>query len=268
MHTASLPMYDLPEVRAATAAFWASLAGNLRRHGLADVPDKLVHDRPVSELWSDPDLLISQCCGYDVMHRYRSRLLPVATPEFAAPGCQGGTYSSMVVVADDCPFEDVRNMRGAVAVINGSESHSGMSSLRHLVSGGHVGGQFFADVKVSGSHLASLEMIRQREADVAAIDCVTLALFERHLDDATRGVRVLGETYRAPSPPYVVRASAPADEIEKVRAALVETFDDRSLADCREILLLKGVTPATQEDYWVLSAFQDHAGRLGYPVLR
>jgi hypothetical protein len=105
MHTASLPMYDLPEVRAATAAFWASLAGNLRRHGLADVPDKLVHDRPVSELWSDPDLLISQCCGYDVMHRYRSRLLPVATPEFAAPGCQGGTYSSMVVVAYDCPFE-------------------------------------------------------------------------------------------------------------------------------------------------------------------
>ncbi len=268
MRTASLPMYDLPEIRAATAAFWASLAGNLRRHGLADVPDKLLHDRPVSDLWSDPDLLISQCCGSDVVHSYNSRLLPVAAPEFAAPGCLGGTYCSMVVVADDCPFDDVRDMRGAVAVINGSESHSGMSSLRHLVSGRHVDGRFFSDVKVSGSHLASLEMIRRRDADVAAIDSVTLALIQRHLDDATRGVRVLGQTYRAPAPPYVVRVSTPADEIEKVRAALVETFDDRSLADCREILLLKGVTLATQEDYWVFDDFQDYADRLGYPVLQ
>jgi len=268
MRTASLPMYDLPEIRAATAAFWASLVANLRRHGLADVPDKLTHDRPVSELWSDPDLLISQCCGADVMHSYKNRLLPIATPEFAAPGCLGGTYCSIVVVADDCPFDDVRDMRGAVAVINGSESHSGMSSLRHLVSGRHVDGHFFAGVKVSGSHLASLEMIRRREADVAAIDSVTLALIQRHLDDAMRGVRVLGETYRAPAPPYVVRVSTPAEEIEKVRAALVETFDDRSLADCRETLLLKGVTLATQEDYWVLDAFQDYADRLGYPVLR
>jgi ABC-type phosphate/phosphonate transport system substrate-binding protein len=268
MRTASLPMYDLPEIRAATAAFWASLAANLRRHGVADVPDKLAHDRPVSDLWSDPGLLLSQCCGYDVMHRYNSRLLPIATPEYAAPGCQGGSYSSMVVVADDCPFDDARDMCGAVAVINGSESHSGMSALRHLVSSRHVDGQFFARVKVSGSHFASIEMIRRREADIAAIDCVTLALIKRHLDDAMRGVRVLGNTYQAPAPPYIVRVAAPAGEIGKVRAAIVETFDDPSLADCRETLLLKGVTLATREDYWVLGAFQDHAGRLGYPVLR
>ena len=113
MRTVSLPMYDLPEIRAAPAAFWASLAANLRRHGLADVPDKLTHDRPLSDLWSDPDLLISQCCGSDVVHSYNSRLLPVATPEFAAPGCLGATYCSMVVVADDCQFNDVRDTRVA-----------------------------------------------------------------------------------------------------------------------------------------------------------
>ncbi len=261
-------MYDLPEVRAATAAFWASLAGNLRRHGVADVPEKLTHDRPVSELWSDPGLLFSQCCGYDVVHGYNDRLLPIATPEYATPGCLGGTYSSMVVVADDCPFDDVRDMRGAIAVINGAESHSGMSALRHLVSGRHVDGRFFTDVKISGSHLASLEMIRRRKADVAAIDSVTLALIQRHLDGAMRGLRVLGETYRAPAPPYVVRVSTPTDEIEQIRAALVETFDDRSLADCRETLFLKGVTLANKDDYRVLDEFEDYAGRLGYPVLQ
>ena len=64
------------------------------------------------------------------------------------------------------------------------------------------------------------------------------------------------------------RAEVVAGEDGKVRAALVGTFADRSLAGCREILLLKGVTLATREDYWVLGAFQDHAGRLGYPVLQ
>jgi hypothetical protein len=82
------------------------------------------------------------------------------------------------------------------------------------------------------------------------------------------GVRVLGNTYQAPAPPYVVRVATPASEIEKVRAALVETFGDPSLADCRDTLLLKGVALATREDYWVLGAFQEHAGKLGYPVLQ
>ncbi len=202
------------------------------------------------------------------MQRYKGRLLPVATPEFSAPGCLGGFYASMVVVANDCPFDDVRDMRDAVAVINGAESHSGMSSLRHLVSSRHADGRFFSDVEISGSHLSSLEMIRQHQADVAAIDCVTLALIQRHRDDAMRGVRILGVTYRAPAPPYVVRASAPADEVAMIKAALVETFDDSSLADCRETLLLQGIILATQEDYWMLDAFQDYAGSLGYPVLQ
>ncbi len=48
----------------------------------------------------------------------------------------------------------------------------------------------------------------------------------------------------------------------------METFDDRSLADCRETLMLMGVRFATPEDYWVLDAFQDYADRLGYPVLQ
>lgn len=268
MRNASLPMYDLPAVRAATDAFWAALAGNLRRQGLAEVPEMLIHDRPVGELWSDPHLLISQCCGLDVRLRYRDRLLPIATPRFAVPGCEGGTYCSLVVVAEDSPFDDVRDMYGTVAVINGRESHSGMSSLRHLVAERNVGGRFFADVKVSGSHAGSLELVRRGEADVAAIDCVTLTLIQRTSDTAMRGIRVLGDTYHAPAPPYVVLASCPPDHALRIRAALVETFEDRSLAECREVLLLKGIALTSIEDYSVLDTYQSHADGLGYPVLQ
>ncbi len=264
MRAASLPMYDLPEIRAATAAFWASLATNLRRHGLADVPDKLVHERPVCDLWSDPGLLISQCCGADVIYSYKNRLLPIATPEFAAPGCLGGSYCSMVVVADDCRFDDVRDMQGAVAVINGSESHSGMSSLRHLVSGHHVDGQFFSDVKVSGSHLASLEMIRQREADVAAIDCVTHALLALHRPSALEGTRILATTEGASAPPFVSAAHASKERVHELRSCLFETLRAPETRAARDALLLEGAEAVSEDTFSRIREMCDEADALGY----
>lgn len=268
MAVASLPMYDLPEVRAANDTFWEALSANMRQNGLRDVPQHLSHDEPVNELWSDPDLLISQCCGYDVVDRYKDRLRPVATPNFSAHGCLADNYSSIIVVADDCRFSDVRNMAGCIAAINGPGSHSGMSSLRHLVSQSHSGGRFFTDVKISGSHIASLDLIRRGVADVAAIDSVTLALLRRYRAGTMDGLKVLGTTYSAPAPPYVVRATLGKDDVEKIRNAILDTFSDPALAACRERLLLKGVSLTRQEDYWIHEASRDHALKHGFPVLQ
>ena len=87
MATASLPMYDLPEVRNAHDTLWSVLAQNLRHQGLSNVPECLARGQPVATLWNDPDLLISQCCGYDIVHGYKNILRPIATPKFAAFGC-------------------------------------------------------------------------------------------------------------------------------------------------------------------------------------
>ena len=50
---ASMPMYDLPEVRRVTTALWEIIVRFCHREGLTDVPNTLVHDRPVRELWAD-----------------------------------------------------------------------------------------------------------------------------------------------------------------------------------------------------------------------
>lgn len=268
MATASFPMYDMPEVRSATDALWTSLAKNLIANGIANVPEKLQHDKPVRSLWSDTQLLISQCCGYDVVDRYKGLLKPVATPKFKAQGCLGENYCSAIVVAVDCQFKSVRQMAGKVAVINGPESHSGMSSLRHLVSTCHLDGKFFSDVKVSGSHIASLDMVRHGLADVAAIDSVTLSLLDQHRDGTMDNLKILGTTYHAPAPPYVVSAAISDADLEKVQDALVATFNDPELANCREQLLLDGLALASQEDYWLHEAFKDHAQKRGFPTLQ
>ncbi len=268
MATASLPMYDLPEVRNAHDTLWSVLAQNLRHHGVNNVPDSLAHGRPVATLWNDPDLLISQCCGYDIVHSYKDILRPIATPQFAAFGCLGENYCSTIVVAENCPYTDVRDMAGTIAVINGLESHSGMSALRHLVAQCHTGGKFFSCVKVSGSHSASLDMIRRGKANIAAIDSVTLALLSKHQSNTMAGLKILGATYTAPAPPYVVRADLPEAEVTKITDALFETFNEPTLAGYRAQLLLTGLTRARQEDYWILEAYKDHATKHGFPSLQ
>jgi ABC-type phosphate/phosphonate transport system substrate-binding protein len=268
MATASLPMYDLPEVRNAHDTLWAVLAQNLRNKGLGTVPDHLAHDQPVHTLWNDPDLLISQCCGYDIVQGYKGILRPIATPKFAAFGCLGENYCSSIVVAETCPYNDVRDMAGTIAVINGPESHSGMSALRHLVAQCHHEGRFFSSVKISGSHVASLDMIRAGQANIAAIDSVTLALLSKHQSNTMNGLKILGATYTAPAPPYVVRANLPEQDVKKITDALEETFEEPTIAGPRAQLLLTGLTRARQEDYWILEAYSDHATKHGFPSLQ
>jgi ABC-type phosphate/phosphonate transport system substrate-binding protein len=159
MAVASLPMYDLPELRPALDAFWAGIARQLRREGLTETPAALAQYQPGSALWSAPDLLFSQCCGADLTGAYASALRPLATPCYRAPGCRGHDYASVVVVAEDAAVSRLEDLRGKVAAINDARSHSGMNALRALIAPLSRGGRFFAAVQVSGAHAMSLAMV-------------------------------------------------------------------------------------------------------------
>ena len=123
--TASFPMYDFPEVRDALDTIWRSIAWNLEQEGFNSVPPGLVHGRAVRSLWSDPTLLLSQCCGYDLVNRYAGKLVALATPQYTAPGCRGSDYCSVIVVAEDSSVAELEQLRDSVCVINGLESPLG-----------------------------------------------------------------------------------------------------------------------------------------------
>lgn len=60
----SLPMYNLPEMRADNARFWEALRELLVEAGLRDLPERLTFDRlPVPERIG-PEVFFSQTCGY------------------------------------------------------------------------------------------------------------------------------------------------------------------------------------------------------------
>lgn len=238
---AGLPMYDPPELRPTVDAWWDGVARALRAEGVSDVPDALDRETPFDALWSAPDLLLAQACGFPMVHAWANRLQYLLTPRYAAPGCDGSSYCSVIVVAVDSPVRCVEGLRGARCSINGRISHSGYNALRAHVAPLARNGSFFGSVTISGGHAQSLNDIVCGKSDVAAIDCVSYELFRRCRLETVSATRIVGWTARAPGLPYVTRIDAPPGLRERLVAGLCRAFADPRLATIREDLLITGV---------------------------
>ena len=262
---ASLPMYDLPEVSPATDEWWSGIARALRREGVRSVPETLSRGGPMDEVWRASNLLLSQTCGYPLTHDLAGVVKPVITPAYAAHGCRGAEYCSLIIVSESNPTTRLEDLRDSVGVINSRRSQSGYNILRATLAPLAGGDAFFSRVIVSGGHLASIELVAGGQADVCAVDCVTHAMFARHRPDALAGTRVLTETERAPGLPYVARLGIDGDEMQRLRAALRAAFSDPSLAGAREALLLEGMEVLETADYQRIVDMERSAQAAGYP---
>lgn len=256
---AGLPMYDLPEVRAATDAWWRGLARAFRREGVADVPGRLSRNMARGRMWRAPELLFSQTCGFPFTHAFAGQLEVVATPCYAAAGCVGPDYRSLIVVREDEPARALVEFRGRIVAINAPDSHSGCNILRAMTAPLAGGRRFFGRTVVTGSHRASIAAVSRSTADLAAIDCVLYALLERHRPAALAGIRVLTRSPAAPGLPYVMHASQPTDVLERVRAGLFAALADPALAGCREALLIKGAELLSASAYDCIRAWAGQA---------
>lgn len=238
---AGLPMYDPSELRWAVDAWWSGLADAFRAEGVSGVPDRLERSLALEALWGAPDLLFTQTCGYPLFGTWAGRLEYLATPQYAAPGCERTSYCSWIVVGANSPARDIEDLRGARCSINGRISHSGYNALRALVATRAHNGRFFGSVSVSGSHAESLAQIGRGDVDVAAIDCVTHALLSRCRPDAIAATRIIGRTVSAPGLPYATRIGAEPQLIERMRTGLFSAIADPSLATVRAELLIGGI---------------------------
>ncbi len=267
MRIASLPMYDLAEATAATDAWWAGLARAFRREGVADVPDRLTRGCPLSDQWTAPALLFSQTCGYPLTHALAGRVAPIATPGYAAPGCHGPDYCSLIVVRADDPAAALGDLRGRTCAVNNPESQSGCNALRALVAPLSRAGRFFGRVVTSGGHSASIALVIAGTADVAAIDCVTHALLARHRPAGLAGTRVLCRSGSAPGLPYVTAAGAGDETLRRLRAGLSRALADADLAAARADLLIAGAVELPATAYGRILEVESEAAALGYTRL-
>lgn len=234
----SLPMYDAD--RAAVQAWWRVLAKAMHNEGLRGLPPMLDWPVDLEAHWRDPSLLLSQTCGYALFTDLRDRIALIGTLRYNAPGCSGIEYRSAVVVRGCTEFRSIEELRGQVAVINDLNSHSGCNALRGLVAPLARQGRFFSRWLVSGSHRRSLELIRDGQADVATVDCVTLASLRRQRHDILDSFRILGMTPSVPGLPLVTAAGTASEDVERMRRALSCACADQSLQPFRDALFIDG----------------------------
>ncbi|MDE0059138.1 MAG: PhnD/SsuA/transferrin family substrate-binding protein [Defluviicoccus sp.] len=238
MRLASLPMYDLPEIRRATRAWWAGLARAFAAAGLDDVPQILTAPGDRSGHWRDRRLLISQACGRNYVRELAGHVRLVATPCYAAPGCDGPLYSSLLLAGADSDPKPTADMSRARVAINGFDSHSGWVALCAAVSAAGAAPDF-ADIRVTGTHAASMAAVRRGEADLCAVDCVTFALLERHAPQRVAGLKFMGRTPAAPGLPYITSAGTGPGELSRLRDGLSRALEAPDLASVRDSLFIE-----------------------------
>ena len=261
-------MYDFGALRAAHDQLWAAIASRLRQSISGDVPDTLTRQDELLPLWRNPNLLLGQTCGYPLTTILKQSVRVVLTPIYTAPGCDGAWHRSAIVVRANEQAESLAAFRGRRAAINGWDSNTGMNLLRASVAPLARDGHFFGAISITGSHHASLLQVAAGEADVAAVDCVSLAHLSRIEPHLAAATRILDWTRQSPGLPMITAAATGAATLTPLRAALVEVAEDPALSEARDTLLIGGFEALPYETYRAVTQLEEAAAAQGYPRLR
>jgi ABC-type phosphate/phosphonate transport system substrate-binding protein len=243
---ASLPMYDFPYIRPATDAFLRTLAEEL------GIDTKLQRRDDFRSVWTEPDLLFSQTCGYPLTHELRGRVRYVATPHYEADGCEGATYRSLVFARAPVSLGE---LSGKIAAVNTPDSMSGMLALKAVVAPLAKSAKFFERTEWTGSHLASLKALQVGTADVCAIDCVTVAHVRHSMPELLHGLFEVARGPIVPGLPYIC-----AGNTDVARAALQRLFDREDTNMAREAMLLAGFSVLPDGAYDVITDLEARVG--------
>ncbi|MEZ5755190.1 MAG: PhnD/SsuA/transferrin family substrate-binding protein [Paracoccaceae bacterium] len=236
----SLPMYDRPELRAETDRYWALIREELAARGIAAPEGLRRGDAVLMPQWEDPDLILSQTCGFPYRARLHGRVDLVGTPDFGNEGCPPGYYRSILIARADDPREGFAEFDGARIAFNDGMSQSGWAAP---VNQARVQGIRLMPGPETGSHRASFLAVAEGRADLAAIDALTWALISEFED--VSGVKVIGATDPTPALPYITARGRDAGAI---RAAIGAAIARLSAAD-RAALRLRGVVAIPAADY-------------------
>ena len=258
----SLPMYGV-RPRQDVQPFWQLLLQQLHHHGVTAVAKQLCWPLDLLQHWRDPKLLLSQTCGFPLVTLLQQQVQLVGTFSYQSPYCSGASYRSLVVVREDEAGQQLSDFRHRVVAFNSTDSQSGYNALRALIAPLAVNGRFFSRSVASGSHYRSIEMIQQRQADIAAIDCVSLALLQRDNPSAVVGIKIIAQTDIAPGLPLITSLATSKEQLIKIRQAITATINSPEAIFAKDKLLIKGFSILPRSAYDVIKQMEKKAATLG-----
>ena len=164
-------------------------------------------------------------------------------------GARGVHCTSQLICGSTDPRATLTEFHGSTLAFNATDSQSGYNALRAMVATSGEVHPFFGEVLPVGSHAQSIEHVRTGKADMAAIDCVTLALWQRAHPELASQIRVFAQSGPYPGLPLVASLSTPTSLVATLRDCLAEIAVDSRFAAVRGPLLIKGFAPLELRDY-------------------
>ncbi len=231
---ASLPMYDVPELRFETDALWASISDNIRNSG-GYAPDTLNRDLTCDQTWTDPTLILSQTCGMPWRLGLHHHAQLVGTPDYGVEGCPPGFYRSMIVVRKDDQRTTLDEFALATCAFNARNSQSGFAVWQT---------RQFACWKESGSHSNSIIQVANGEADIAAIDAVTWRIAQRYQSETSQ-LRILCKTKPTPGLPFITAQTQSAISLAAATKKAIYDLDKAT----RQALGIVGFVKIPSSEY-------------------
>lgn len=246
---------------------WLVLLSNIHQHLPTPHNEPFVIsflDRP--EDYHHSNFLFGQTCGYPYITRLYKTHDVVCAPEFNIEGSIGGQYSSWFITRKNSDKTKLEEFRGSTAVINNTDSNSGMNVLRYAVSKFACSRTFFHNVIVSDSHLSSMKLVEEGAADIAAIDVNTyyFAKSEGKIDE--NALKIIGQSEHTMGPPFIIRKSLNIDKVSLIKALnkTLKTVEPQ----IRETLCINQFIEVNHKDYLYTYELKQQAKNLGYPLLR
>jgi ABC-type phosphate/phosphonate transport system substrate-binding protein len=265
--TASLPMYNLPEMANRNVAFWKALSEEIGAEHVPDLPSELSFSRPAVPEAIGREVLFSQTCGYPLQTVYRGQFALLGVPTYGFPGCGAATHRAFIIVRKDSDFKSLEDLRGSRFALNSRHSNSGMNLPRIMLARLGIKAPFFGSVTETRSHTESIRQVAAGDLDAASIDCVTYGFFNDCCPEKVSALRVLDETPESPAIPFVTSIATPAGQVDALRSALLRLADDPSRKLVLRALRIETITAVESSVYQRVMDYEREAADLGYPEL-
>jgi ABC-type phosphate/phosphonate transport system substrate-binding protein len=143
-----------------------------------------------------------------------------------------------------------------------------MNLLRAEIAPLAKGTAFFGSVVLTGSHKASLKAVADGRADLAAIDCVSFAHFQRYEPALASSIVQIGRSVLTPAPPFITAQETDYATLAILRETLTKIIADPELSAIREALSLGGFEVLSEAHYECALRIEEAAAAQNYPELR
>jgi len=200
-------------------------------------------DLDLHTLWRHPSLLLGQTCWGPMEEKegLARHVQVVGQQDYSAvEGGKGEFYSSAIVARrrDEIqnesrnelavlpsniskPYFRLEYLRGKRLAYNSADSMSGLLALQRDLECINESLDIFSELIETGGHRLSIVAVAEGRADVAAIDCLTWQLANKH-EPAAAELSLVGWTAHRKGLPFIASRHIPASVMESVITALKE----------------------------------------------